>query len=318
MIAGVILILVGAVHLALGWHLSVTELTVVGGLWIVSGLVNIAWSKAARGAIPATAARSATTPAGGSPDLITDPLARAAAVRSNRGAGWRGLITLVCVGAAIYVGAGAFNGEPEGWQIFALVSGFTLGLLTVMGLLMFAFNGVERSAVLPATVVILGYKETGINNSAARPVARFVLTVYAEGCPSYEATITSIVPVLAVPHLAVGARFQALAAGPAKPNNVIVDWNKPLDDGSGSGSAGVAPGVAAGGVGMTSGAPAGAVAGGGSGAVMAGGASGASDASGASRADPAARLRELDALAAQSLISPDEYQAQRARILDGI
>lgn len=313
MIAGILLIAGGVAQLGLGWQLSVDGLMLVGGLWTVCGLVNVTWSKADKRSSAGRAAPPAPTePA----DLLNDPLAKAAALRVNRGAPWRGLITLVCAGAAIAVGviglgdavaSSLATGTPEAaafeaWRLLPIIAGGILGLLAVMGLLVAGFSGVERAAVLPATVVILGYKDSGLNNGSSRPMARFVLTVYAEGSPAYEATITSVVPVLAVPHLAVGARFPALAAGPSKPNAVIVDWNKPIDDGSTSGSA-------AGGVGMTSGAPAGAVASGGMGAVMGGGASGA---------DPATRLRELDALATQNLISPDEYQAQRARILGGI
>lgn len=326
MIAGVLLLIGGAFGSAIGFYLAVPALITVGFLWLVCGAINVLWSRAARTApqdstlaarlqanstvtLPADLQLAARPPVDRD-TLLVDPLARAKAYRSTRGAPARGLITLACAAAAIVVGilgakrqvAFVTSSPPATfgirqfvanvWPTASIIAGSVLALLSVLGLLLYAGSSVERAATLPATVTIVTYRDSGLTNSSARPVARFTLAVTAQGHPGYRSEISAIIPPLAVPNVRAGARFPALAAGPATPDAVIVDWSKPLD----------APlSVADRQEGMTSFA----------GSTM-------TTPAGAITPTSAARLRELDALAEQNLISSAEYEEQRSRILGDI
>lgn len=289
MIIGYLLLLGGIGQLAAGLLTEVPALTVVGGVWSLAGIVNIASSHLARSRAQA---RTGTASSINSDDL-TDPIARARRYRSTGGAPGRGILALACAAAAIGVGVWApgFDSATSitalPWRIPMIVAGAILGFLCLVGLLVYASASRMRSAVIPATVAILGMKETALHDSSQLPYIRFVLGVYGEGLPYYEATVQQPVPFLSIPKLAVGAQFSAMVAGPAKPDNVIVDWREPIT------SAPIRPATAA---------------------VSGSAVPAAAPAAG----DPAARLRELDSLQQQGLISPDEFQQQRSRILDGI
>jgi len=284
MIIGYVLLIGGIGLLAAGLLLPVTALAAVGGLWCLAGIANTALSRRAR----SRAGGSAGTSERISADDLVDPAARARMYRSTDGAPARGLIALACAGVAIGAGVWGpgFDSAADPWRITMIVSGAVVGFLCLIGLLVYASSGVERSAVIPATVEILGIKETPLHGGGSLPYIRFVLGVYGEGLPYYEATVQQPIPVLAVPKLAVGAQFSAMVAGPAKPNNVIVDWLRPIA------SPAAQPADAA----QTP----------------------ASTPAHSPANEPATRLRELDSLQQQGLISADEYRAQRGRILDGI
>lgn len=215
MIAGIILIVGGLAHLAAGWITSAAALTAVGGLWIVAGIINSTTSRiAARGLPPARDAR--------------DPALRRQALRRMRGVPLRGLITLVCAGAAIAVGIAGIDSATtsDAWRALPIGAGIVMATLSLMGLMMYGATGVERSATQEATVVILGFQDRNVV-SGGRPLVRFVFDVYPTGMTNYQATVDTNVPLLAIPHLAVGAQFAAHVAGPDKPENVIVDWTAP-------------------------------------------------------------------------------------------
>lgn len=286
MIIGYLLLIGGIGHVAAGLLAPATALTAVGGLWCLAGIANIALSRRARAKAP-TGTSSGRIGA----DDLADPVARARMYRGTDGALGRGLLALACAAVAVGVGVWApgFDSATSPWRIAMIIAGAFVGFLCLFGLLVYAASGVERSAVIPATVAILGMKETALHNGDSLPYIRFVLGVYGEGLPYYEATVQQPVPVLAVPRLAVGAQFPAMVAGPGKPNNVIVDWLKPIATPAAQATA-------------AANTPAGV----------------AFPPAGPAANDPAARLRELDSLQQQGLISADEYQAQRGRILDGI
>lgn len=295
MIIGYLLLIGGAWQLIAGVLLPVTTLTAVGAAWALAGIVNIAMSHRARnrardsGALTGGYSPAPTDGPIPASDL-TDPFARASRYRNADGALARGLIALACAAAA--VGIGTWNianqslaGALAPWPIAMVVTGAVIGLLCLVGLLAYATSGVERSATHPATVVILDVRQTALHTSDGLPYVRFVLDVYAQGLPRYEATIQTRVPVLAVAKLAVGAQFPARVAGPDKPHAVIVDWNAPL-----------APPES----------------------PQRPAASMPTEAPLPAAGDLAARLNKLDALSAQGAISADEYRMQRARILDSI
>lgn len=277
MLLSYLLLIGGAAMAALGYAASATVITAVGGTWLVVSIVF--WSLARRRRAAAIG-----------PEDMANPAARARIRQvAGRGPAVRGLITLALAGGAVTTGILRLIERllPDAAAIVPIIAGFLVGLLALMGLLMYAFSGAERSAVYPATVVILGYKDTTLSNGQ-QPYVRFVLDVYPQGLPRYEATVQTPVPALAVPKLAVGARFSAQVAGPGKPNTVLIDWS--------SATAGpAAPGQPAGPGGPPPPAP-----------------------RPAAPADPAARLRELDTLHAQGLVTDTEYQAQRTRILDSL
>ena len=314
MIAGIILIVGGIAQLVTGMAVPADSLIIVGGLWAAAGLVNTAWSRVERRSAalmpapaPATgaSARHPGTAASAQPPrkaadreaLLTDPIALANTRRSLRGAPWRGVITLLCAAAAITVGvvgrhdASSLPAPPSGtefaqWSLLPLILGGILGVLSLLGLLMVGATGAERAATLPATVTVDSFAESAFNNTGGRPTVRFTLTVNAQGFSAYQVQTMAVVPMLAASHLEVGAQYKALAAGPSKPKALIVDWNKRLDDASAT-SAGASKDPA----------------------------SGADD---AGTADLGTRLKELDDLLARQVITPDEHQAQRARILGEI
>jgi len=296
MIAGILLIVGGAIYLVLGAFLPVTSLIVLGGVWVVCGMVNTSWSQVER------RAQSSSAAGGKRPDgatLLTDPLARATARRVAKGAPWRGWITLACAAAAVVVGVGGLgNGvfahtvdaRTIVWATVPLIGGGVMGLLAIMGLLMAGFTSVERAATTPATVTVVSFADPGLNHSGKGPTVRFTLLVNAEGFSQYETTVTDFVPILAVPHLEVGARYRALAAGPSKPKALVVDWRTRVNPTPPTADA--AP---------TAAAPA-----------------PPASSPAAHPADVAARLTELDALRDGNMISAEEYQAQRVRILGEI
>jgi hypothetical protein len=199
-------------------------------------------------------------------------------------------MALACAGGAIATGiwAPGFDSATEPGRIAMIVAGAAVYFLCLLGLLVHASSSRMRSAVFPATVEILGMKETPLHDSGRLPYIRFVLAVYAEGLPYYEATVQQPVPALTLAKLAVGAQFSAMVAGPEKSDNVIVDWREPI----------APPAVQ----------PA---------ATRADTAAESTPAH-PSGSDPARRLRELDSLQQQGLISADEYLTQRGRILDSI
>jgi len=285
MIIGYVLLIGGIGLLVAGLLLPVTALAAVGGLWCLAGIANIALSRRAR----SRAGESAGTSERISADDLVDPAVRARMYRGTDGAPARGLIALACAGVAIGIGVWgpSLDSAAEPWRITMIVSGAVVGFLCLIGLLVYVSSGVERSAVIPATVEILGMKETALRSSGSLPYIRFVLGVYGQGLPYYEATVQQPVPLLTVPKLAVGAQFSAMVAGPAKPNNVVVDWMKPIATSPAQPAASAAEPTAA-----TAAPPA--------------------------PGDPATRLRELDSLQQQGLISAAEYQERRGRILDGI
>ncbi len=284
MIIGYVLFIGGIGLLAAGLLVPVTALAAVGGLWCLAGIANIALSRWARSRANRTAGPAVPINA----DDLTDPAVRARMYRGTDGALGRGLIALACGGVAI--GAGIWgpgtDSAAEPVRITMIVSGAVVGVLCLIGLLVYASSGVERSAVIPAAVEILGIKETPLHGGGSLPYIRFVLGVYGEGLPYYEATVQQPIPALAVPKLAVGAQFSAMVAGPAKPNNVIVDWLRPIASPAAQ-RADAAQALA-------------------------------STPAHSPANEPATRLRELDSLQQQGLISADEYRAQRGRILDGI
>lgn len=200
-----------------GLYLPVAQMVALAGLWLVVGIVSAVTSQRT-----ATVARSST-------DLLTDPIARAKMLQGSRGAPLRAVASFVCAAAAIAVGIWGIDGVTtfDAWRLLPIILGAIIGFFTLLGSLMLLGSGVERSATTSATVMILGYKDTAIRSDQA-PYVRFVLNVFPEGGTPYQATVQRAVPILAVPHLAVGASFPALAAGPAKPNNVIVDWLSPI------------------------------------------------------------------------------------------
>jgi hypothetical protein len=284
MIIGYLLILGGLPQLAAGWLVPVTALAVVGGVWIVAGTANVALSRSARTAQVSTAA-PATDIAGTEP---SNPVQRARAVQGTRGAPLRGLIALGCAAAALGIGVWGtgFEDDAAPWRALPLMTGVVVGFLSLIGFLVYAASGTERSAVYPATVVVRSYRGTALNATTTRPTVRLTLDVYPQGLTPYQSEILAAVPLLVIPELAVGSRFDALVAGPAKPKNVIVDWDSVLRKASAGEPDTVTP--------PTAPAPI------------------------APPMDPAARLRELDALSAQGLITVEEHDTQRARILDSL
>lgn len=310
MISGVILLLGGAAFFATGLGIDVPVLELLGGIWALGGLFNIIGSKLARtaaangavssGAGPAATSTVPTMPVSPHDDPL-NPLVLARKRQSVRGAGGRGLVSLICAALAVVVGiAGgipwmdgpfavptstnvlpAAAAAMQPWRLLPLIAGGILGLLSLIGLLASGASGAERAATHEAAVTLLGYQDRGLSNSNSRPYIQAVLDVQAPGLPRYEATITAVIPVLAVPKLFAGNRFPALVAGPDKPSVVIIDWN--------AGATPAAPLAA------TAAAPTAPLA-----------------------PEPADRLRELDELRTQGLVSDAEYQAQRTRILDSL
>lgn len=278
MIIGYLLILGGLPQLAAGWYLSLAALAVVGGVWIVAGAANIALSRSAR-------TSGAAAPVDGAD--ATDAADRARAVRQTRGAPLRGLIALICAAAALGIGVAGtgFADDVAAWRVLPITAGAVIGFLSLLGFLGYASAGTERSAIYPATVVVRAYRSTSLNTSTTSPTIHLTLDVYPQELTPYQAEILAAVPILVIPKLAVGARFDARVAGPAKPKNVIVDWDSALRAASAAGSAGMPASVA------TPTAPV---------------------------ADTAARLREVEALRAQGLVTDEEYRAGRARILDSL
>lgn len=300
MIIGFLLLTGGAWQLVAGVLLPVTSLTAVGAAWTLAGIANIAMSRRARSRARGDGVLTGghgVVRTGGSvtADDLADPFARARLYRSTDGALTRGLIAIGC--AAVAVGVGIWSVANRGipgalafWPIAMIVTGAVIGFLSLLGLLVYATSSVERSAIHPATVVILDMGQAALHASDRQPYVRFVLDVYPQGLPRYEATVQTPVPVLAVPKLVVGAQFPARVAGPDKPDAVIVDWNSPLAPPEPR-RAPAAP--------MFTGMPAAAT------PLQ-------------TADDLATRLHELEALSAQGLISADEYQTQRTRILDSI
>ncbi|MEO7124868.1 MAG: SHOCT domain-containing protein [Nakamurella sp.] len=275
MIIGYLLVLGGLAQLATGWYAPVTVLVGIGGLWLVAGVINIAWSKRSR------TGKSC-------PVDMTNPAARAKATQGVSGARGRGIVALLCAVAALAVGIlrpGSDSAIEQWWPLPAVVGAF-VGFLCLFGFFMYWASSVERSVTYLATVVVLGFKDLTVNHSSNNlPFVRFVLDVYPQGLTRYQTTIDSFVPILAVPHLAVGARFPAQVAGQEKPENVIVDW--------GSHIASASPAAP----------------------VLAHSPDTLTPPSGS---DPSTRLRELDGLLSQGLVSEAEYESQRCRILDQI
>lgn len=308
MISGFILLLGGVAFFLTGLGVDVPVLQLLGGIWALGGIFNIIGSKLARTVASDTSdsARLTSAPAAATRTNHDDPLNPLSLARKRqtvRGAGGRGLVALICAALAVLVGIvggipwmdGPF-GPPDTsnvldaaatamqpWRLLPLITGFILGLLSVMGLLVSGFSGAERAATHEATVTLLGYQDRGLNNSNGRPYIQAVFDVQAAGLPRYEATVTAVIPTLAVPKLFVGNRFPALVAGPEKPSVAIVDWN-----------AGASPGAVA--PAASPQVPVGAPA----------------------APDPADRLRELDELRTQGLVTDAEYQTQRTRILDSL
>jgi len=243
---------------------------------------------------------------------MANPAARARLYRGVRGQLARGLIALTC--AIVAVGVGIFYPfTHSGARIVPLICGGIVGILTLLGLLLYGASSVERSAVLPATVVILGYKQLPLRSGNGQPYVRLVLDVYPEGGSRYESTVQTIVPELAVPHLRVGAQFRAQVAGPEKPSAVLVDFSTAIEAGAApvrSATARELAGVA--GPDMTEPAESG------SGRARAAAGTGAPAEPRISNADPADRLRELEELKTQGLVTDAEYRAQRSRILDSL
>jgi hypothetical protein len=286
MIIGYALLIGGIGLLGSGLLLAVFALTTVGAAWTLVGIANVAMSRRARsesGAIPGAYVRIDA-------DDLADPAVRARRSRGTTGALGRGLTALACAGVALGTGiwAPGFDSATEPWRIAMIVAGAVVFFLCLLGLLVYAASSRTRSAAFPATVEVLAMKETPLHDSGRLPYIRFVLGVYGEGLPYYEATIQQPVPALTLSKLAVGAQFSAMVAGPEKSGNVIVDWREPI----------ASPAVQ----------PA---------ATRADPAAAATPAH-RSASDSAARLRELDSLQQQGLISADEYQTQRGRILDEI
>jgi hypothetical protein len=278
MIIAYMLILGGLVQLGAGWHISATTLAAVGGLWIVAGSVNLTL---ARRRPPVTLRR----------DELNDPTARARVYQGLQGSQVRGYVALACGATALAVGAlgVGFDATSSGWRALPVVAGATVGGFALLGLFVYWASSVERSVKTPATVVIRAFKDKTVNVSNSSLFVEFDLDVYPEGMAPYRTAIDSAVPIIAVSHLAVGNRFPAQVAGPDEPKNVIVDWRSPIE----AAPAGQHVDVAS-----------------------LGGSPGAQAAT--SAPDGAARLRELDSLRAQGLVTEDEYQAQRARILGAI
>lgn len=274
MIAGFLLVIGGVAQAVAGLRSEVTLITALGGVWIVAGVVNIVTSSIARRGRPST-----------SPDDLANPVAMARVHQGVTGQLPRGLITLLAALAAIVAGiwAPALQGH-EALRVMVILCGAVVGFLALLGLLLYAASGTERAATVPATVVILGYKELPLNNDSGRPYVRFVLDVHPEGMTHYEATVQAIVPMLTVPKLAVGAQFPALVAGPQKPDAVIVDWLRPV--GAAEAPAAVSPPAP---VPAVTGSP-----------------------------SPTDRLRELEALRGQGLVTDAEYAEQRARIIGSV
>lgn len=296
MIAGYLLAIGGIAQLIAGLRADLTPITTLGAVWIAAGAINVVSSTMSR--------RSKQTRM--STEDLANPAERAKVYQGVTGQLPRGLLTLVCAAASVGIGiqgvvatTGTFSQLPDastaGSYVVAIVSGGIVGVLALLGLLLYWSSGTERAARYPATVVILTFKELPLSNGANRPYLRFVLDVYPEGMTGYESTIQTVVPILAVPKLAVGARFSARVAGPDKPNAVIVDFTKPIGP-LGSAAAVPAPVPAAGAVAMAP-PPA---------APFTDGHS------------TTGRLRELDALRAQGLVTEAEYAEQRARILASI
>lgn len=214
MLLSYLLLIGGAVMAALGYAAPATIITAVGVTWLVVGIIF--WFLARR--------RAAATIRH---EDLANPAARARIQQAaGHGPAARGLLTLALAGGAVATGILRITNRliPDATAIVPIIAGFLLGLLALMGLLMYAFSGAERAAVYPATVEILGYRDTTIRNGQ-QPYVRFVLDVYPQGLPRYEATVQTLVPALAVPKLAVGARFSAQVAGPQKPDTVLIDWS---------------------------------------------------------------------------------------------
>lgn len=324
MISGVILLLGGIAFFCTGLGVDVPVLALLGGIWAFGGIVNVIGSKLARAATANEAVAGGagftpapTVPPGGrsSHDDPLNPLVLARKRQTARGAGGRGLISLICAALAVVVGIvggipwmdGPF-GPPDTsnvlntvatamqpWRLLPLITGIVLGMLSVLGLLASGVSGAERAATHDATVTLLGYKDRGLNNSSGRPYIQAVLDVRAVDLPRYEATITAVIPMLAVPKLFIGNHFSALVAGPDQPSVVIVDWNSGATLGSAPTPPPLAPPTRAAHATISPAAP-------------------AADPG----HDPAGRLRELDELRAQGLVTEPEYQAQRTRILDSL
>ena len=128
-------------------------------------------------------------------------------------------------------------------------------------------------------MVVRSYRGTALNATTTRPTVRLTLDVYPQGLTPYQSEILAAVPLLVIPELAVGSRFDALVAGPAKPKNVIVDWDSVLRKASAGEPDTVTP--------PTAPAPI------------------------APPMDPAARLRELDALSLRPWIDrPGDFESR--------
>jgi len=179
------------------------------------------------------------------------------------------------------------SGDDENWRwLPVVVGGLALGV-GVIGAVMY-LAGASLQAVaevgpepkIPATLRIKSVRETGtfINE---RPRLELELRVEPDAATElapYDVTKKATVPFTAMASLRVGDGFRALVAGPDDPTAMEIRWDEP-----------VAAAAAAG-----------------------------RDAAHDRVPDVSARLEELDALHRADLITLEEYEAQRARILGSL
>lgn len=96
-----------------------------------------------------------------------------------------------------------------------------------------------RAEGIPGRARLLAVQDTGMTLGGSalgaaqeNPVAHLHLEVSVSGRPPYQATVTQMVPRLAVARLIPGSELP-VKVDPLNPINVLVDWEAPLPAGAG-------------------------------------------------------------------------------------